>query len=348
MSLPWNEMVPTLSIHPDAACLEDIARMAAELMEARSALVRLRQEIKGLTERLARAEEVMPRVVVDEHFGIEGRMVQFGPYCAISTDALLKERGPIVRENFREWVDSLAAYDAAKGESPSISGEVERPSKSGCISPPEPPPPQYVPPPRCTAVRGTVRCVSPVGHSGYHVNADLSVTWIESITVEAERRAREAQPENDYIAGPGGEWHPDPDATCATCRHKLRDHYPKTAAAKPRCIGLVEDYSTGKLVGLPTCACMEFVPHSAFDACWTRHSPNETVSAPSVQWIDGPTYSQKEVEALLVGLRDRASVEARLISCVQIAENILALPLFTPEPETEVKRLTERAKREGK
>jgi len=42
-SLPWNERVVLLSIKPDAARRQDIARLAAELMEANHKLCQIRQ-----------------------------------------------------------------------------------------------------------------------------------------------------------------------------------------------------------------------------------------------------------------------------------------------------------------
>ncbi|KKM77435.1 hypothetical protein LCGC14_1370080 [marine sediment metagenome] len=45
--LPWNEKVPMLSIHPDAATRDDIARLAAELMEANKQLNNARDCLWG-------------------------------------------------------------------------------------------------------------------------------------------------------------------------------------------------------------------------------------------------------------------------------------------------------------
>ena len=47
MPLPWSERIPMLSINPDAATKEDIAKLAAELMEARHELLRLSEIVSG-------------------------------------------------------------------------------------------------------------------------------------------------------------------------------------------------------------------------------------------------------------------------------------------------------------
>ena len=44
--LTWTERVPMLSINPDAATREDVARLAAELMKCRHELDRLKNIVR--------------------------------------------------------------------------------------------------------------------------------------------------------------------------------------------------------------------------------------------------------------------------------------------------------------
>lgn len=62
--LPWNERVTMLSINPDAATRDDIARLASELMQANEQIEELREQLKekysqGIKDGLNQAAEIV-------------------------------------------------------------------------------------------------------------------------------------------------------------------------------------------------------------------------------------------------------------------------------------------------
>lgn len=60
--IPWSERVPMLSIHPDSASREDVARLAAELMEANHTLMALKVLLKKIDEAITYESEVQARI----------------------------------------------------------------------------------------------------------------------------------------------------------------------------------------------------------------------------------------------------------------------------------------------
>lgn len=70
--IPWTERVPMLSIHPDAASREEVARMAAELMEALRSIDNLEHESKALAHLHSRC--------VDERDAAEAKLTAYRKY----------------------------------------------------------------------------------------------------------------------------------------------------------------------------------------------------------------------------------------------------------------------------
>jgi hypothetical protein len=62
MTLPWDERIATISINPDMATREDIAMLAAELMEARAEVKRLREALEDMVDQFAYPLDEPPRI----------------------------------------------------------------------------------------------------------------------------------------------------------------------------------------------------------------------------------------------------------------------------------------------